>query len=621
MRTLLKLREFTPEGVFAHPVEIETEDKRIFFHGLPFCFKDEIKAMKGSRWHGHVPGDNRKCWSIIDCPRNRLQLDYLQGKNIYEWFDRPTTERRFRDYALRGQPASPMPHQLRLAQSLLDYHYQIWAAEMGVGKTLSAQIAIEHSGTEFPWWWVGPKTTIPNIKRELELWGYRGEPIQFLTYDGLVQRMALRKSGDVIPQGVVFDEASKLKTASARRSIAAQELADLIRLEFGGNGYVLLMSGTPSPKSPLDWWSLAEITWPGFLREGSVAALERRLAYLEMKKHAEGAFMSRIGWRDDTAKCATCGQGRFEHHAGHVYAESKNEVAFLHDRLKGLVVVQHAKDCLDLPPVRYVRVPCPPSPSLLRAARAIAASAETAAQAALLLRELSDGFQYREVQDGTVHCHACSDGRVLRGAVDGVDSYGDCSLCGGSAEVPRLVRVAREVACPKDAALLDIVEQCEEIGRVVIFAGFLASVDRCVRLLQRKGWSVVRVDSRGFNVFDHNNNQLDGPDLKPLDYWADTENNLKVAYVAQPDSGGMSFTLTEARAEVFYSNSFRPDSRVQAVARINRMGSRGCTVYDLIHLPSDERTIEVVTENRRLELMTLGDFTRGMFDGQEAIAA
>ena len=67
------------------------------------------------------------------------------------------------------------------------------------------------------------------------------------------------------------------------------------------------MSGTPSPKTPCDWWSQCEIAWPGFLKEGSRRAMEERLAFMVEQQFDAGKFKKRIGWKDDERKCAECG--------------------------------------------------------------------------------------------------------------------------------------------------------------------------------------------------------------------------------------------------------------------------------------------------------------------------
>ena len=621
------------------PVSLCYVNDRIEFVKSPFSLKNEIKAMAGSRWHGYIEGDNRKIWSIEDCPRNRFQLGYLQGENVYEWFDRPLVHLQYQ------RPL--MPHQCDMANSGLTYHFQIWAAEMGTGKSLAAQEVMERSGVDL-WYWVGPKTSLPNIRREFRKWNM--DPairVETMTYESLVRKMDDGKSSDELPQGVIFDESSKLKTSTSQRSKGAQRLADMIRAQYGFDGYVILMSGTPSPKSPIDWWSQAEIAWPGFLREGSVKALEQRLAFMADKQFDAGVFKKRLGWKDDDRKCAVCGDTELEgpHELDgitdpddyHKFVPSKNEVAYMYERLAGLVIIKHKKDCLSLPEKRYRKIICKPTASTLRVAQAIAASATNAVTGLTLLRELSDGFQYREVKDGKTSCPHClescgtvhewfdaeDEDRTFR-AIDMLDEAivarlekreVDCPRCGGLGEVDKMKRISREVPCPKTKALKELLEENEEVGRIVIFAGFTGSVDRVAGICRKEGWDVVRCDGRGFQVTTHDGQII--TDVDPLDYWSDLEGNPRVAFVAHPESGGMSLTLVEARTAVFWSNSFKPEYRAQAEDRIHRKGmdeNLGCTIVDLVHLPTDERVLEVIRENRRLEKMTMGDFGDALQD-------
>ena len=313
----------------------------------------------------------------------------------------------------------------------------------------------------------------------------------------------------------------------------------------------------------------------------------------------------------------------------HQFVPSKNEVAYMHDRLQGLVITKHKKDCLKLPEKRYRKILCKPSPSIIRVAQAIAASAVNTFTGLTLLRELSDGFQYRDVKDGTSPCNHCTEGKVEEWfdpkddertfkAIDMLDAKlvatlqkreVPCPRCAGSCEVDKIVRTVREVPCPKETALKTLMEECEETGRIVVFAGFTGSVDRVCGICRKEGWCVVRCDGRGYEVTDIEGNVL--TDVEALDYWADMATNPRVAFVAHPESGGMSLTLTESRMSVFWSNSFKPEYRAQAEDRIHRKGmdeNLGCTIVDLVHLPSDERVIQVISENRRLELMTMGEF-------------
>ena len=84
--------------------------------------------------------------------------------------------------------------------------------------------------------------------------------------------------------------------------------------------------------------------------------MEERLAFMVEQQFDAGKFKKRIGWKDDEQKCAECGETREEgpHELDgvtdpddyHEFVPSKNEVAYLYERLKGLVIVKHKKDCL-----------------------------------------------------------------------------------------------------------------------------------------------------------------------------------------------------------------------------------------------------------------------------------
>jgi len=632
---------------------------RIEFLASPFALKDEIKAMRGSKWHGYIEGDNRKIWSVEDCPRNRLQLAYLQGEDVYAWFDRDIVEHEFPD---RGLPL--YQHQKDMANSAMTYHFNIWGAEMGLGKTRSAIEVMDLSGAA-DWVWIGPKKPIKAVKREFIKWGLSEKiNLQTFTYQAFVEYVDKWKPGDLIPQGLICDEHTNLKTWDSQRSQAAQFMADKIREKYGYEGYVILMSGTPAPKTPVDWWSPCEITFPGFLREGSERAFKLRMAIVALRENygAGGQFNDLLGWKDDESKCATCGCYPDEHGMEmddyHPWTKSVNEIAEFHERTKGLVVIKFKKDCVDLPDKVYRVIQCEPKPSTLRVAQALLASSERAITGLTLLRELSDGFQYREIQEGMMPCNVCySPGEPVQdkdgegftyphaGPVGTIKEWFDprdetrtfssvdmmrdevvsglecrdvtCPKCDGDKEIPRMVRITKEVPCPKEDALIDLLGENEEVGRIVIFAGFTGSVDRCVNICLREDWHVVRCDGRGFTILyrDSDGTIKSNTKTDALDYWADLKGNARVAFVAHPESGGMGLTLTEACTAVFWSNSFKPEFRTQSEDRIHRLGmdeNRGAMIVDLVHLPTDERVLEVLRKNRELELLTMGDFAKDL---------
>ena len=104
--------------------------------------------------------------------------------------------------------------------------------------------------------------------------------IEMMTYEELVRRVDSWQPGDEVPHGLLCDEASKLKNHNSQRSRAAQRLADMIREKYGFEGYVLLMSGTPAPKTPVDW----------------VVPVRNRLARLPSKEGSPKS-PSNSGWR------------------------------------------------------------------------------------------------------------------------------------------------------------------------------------------------------------------------------------------------------------------------------------------------------------------------------------
>ena len=107
------------------PAEIERRDGRIYFVKSPFSLKDEIKAMKGAKWHGFEEENpiKRGPWRTAseDCQRNNFQLALLMGEDMFEWFDRDLIQHEY------TRPL--MPHQKHLTDAGLTYHFQLYPIE------------------------------------------------------------------------------------------------------------------------------------------------------------------------------------------------------------------------------------------------------------------------------------------------------------------------------------------------------------------------------------------------------------------------------------------------------------------------------------------------------------
>lgn len=537
------------------------------------------------------------------------------------------------------------------------------------GKSLSAIELTEQSGFD-DWWYVGPRSAIEAFRYELVKWRAKIIPMIF-TYEELKKVIKDWPKGKKSPRGIILDESSKVKTPTAQRSQAAQQMADGIRDDWdesgfdladlshahhGTKGYVVLMTGTPAPKSPLDWYNQAEIACPGFLKEGTYFKFRDRLAVVTKENSIAGGEYSSIKcWKDKEGICNTCGEPKED--LGHTveaiafgktyhpYVPAKNEVELLKKRLEGLVLVIFKKDCLSLPEKQYRIIQLKPTTSILRAAKLIDANSRTAIQALTRLRELSDGFQYSEKEIGNEPCELCQGSKVL---LQWSDSQGEplcdpdteewkdniqsgryaqrpeaCPNCNGTGEQVQYEREATEIPTPKEEAVANLLDLHDDIGRIVFYAGFTASIDRIVRICHKFQWSTIRVDGRGWDIRDYKDNPISAEEIghtgvgTPALHLFQDDGNLirfpQVAFIGHPGSAGMGLTLTKSPTICYYSNDFNAEYRIQSEDRIHRMGmdpNRGATIIDLFHLETDKYVLDNLKRKRDLQAVSLGDLRR-----------
>ena len=404
-----------------------TQDADKLYFKTPFALKGEIKAMKGSRWN-----KEQKIWTAKRCPRNLFQLRAMMvepvDENPYAWFERPLIELPDPDRPLADQ-------QIDMLRRALTYHYQIIAADMGLGKSLFAMELVERVGGK--WIIVGPRSALESIEADRVKWDSMDQA-QLMTYERFrIDKDEILKD---VPVGIVFDECTALKTPSAITTRAAMEVTDKIREVHGMNGFVIAMSGTTVAKHPTDIWAQAEVVWPGFLREGTFKAFEARYAIVTMQEDLDGnKFPVREGWKE-------------------------HEVAKLPARLDGLMTTYFKDDWLDLPKRHFQVRQLPVSPRLKRVGQAICDAAPNTITALTSLRALSSGFQYKETDEGTTN--------------------GERSMV--------------ETKCPKDDALREILAEEETRGRMIAFAGFQGSIDRVKRICFAEDWDVITIDGRGW---------------------------------------------------------------------------------------------------------------------------
>jgi SNF2 family DNA or RNA helicase len=618
-----------PGSRFKKKVTITKRGNRLWLQ-FPYDKRllEEVKTcFTGPKWHGfeEVPV---KQWSIKDCPHNWWTIAFLSGKNPYQEY--------------KGNGSGPClkwqrslyEHQSEGTVFLLDKRRCILAWEMGSGKTLSVIEAIEQTGKD-RWLYVAPRSALHAVQLEFEKWDCTIMP-EFVTYASLSRKLEEWTTGVPVWDGVVFDESHKVKTPTAKRTIAATYISDAIRNEH--DGYVWLLTGSPAPKSPLDWYSQCEIACPGFLKEGSIHKFKERLSIVskEVNPVTGGAYQSIVAWRDDPNRCNICGElkDHINHNSEnlleewyHEFKQSENEVAKLYKRMQGLVSVKFKKDCLDLPEKRYIQLTCKPSQDVLRAARLIVQTAPTTIKALTQLRELSDGFQYITEVTGRDTCPVCRGKKsILQWVSDGAEapvngdfantpgwesSEAPCEGCKGTGEVAKTERTTKYVDSPKNQILRDLIDQHDEVGRLVVYAGFTGSIDRIVDIIKDiYGWEFIRVDGRGWN------SSIGGNPAGLLRIFQEgKEKYPRVIFVGAPGAAGTGLTLTASPSIVYYSNDFNAESRIQSEDRIHRPGmdtNRGATIYDIINLPIDSYVLDNLKKKRELQSVSLGELERAL---------
>jgi hypothetical protein len=496
------------------------------------------------------------------------------------------------------------------------------------GKTLASIEAMERSGIA-DWWYIGTKSSIASVR--LEFWNWKSfiRPI-FMTYDELKKTVENWIPRKMPPRGIIFDESSKLKTPTAQRSQSAFHVAESMRNNYGHDAYIVLMSGSPAPKSPVDWYWQCETACPGFLIEGDVNKFKERLAVTEYVGDITGGrFPKFIAWRDGgQAICNKC--GKLSSHANHYakedkenfheYIALKDEISQLYRRMSGLVLVQHKKDCLDLPDKVYREINIKPSLPMIRAASLIQVGCRNAIEALTKLRELSDGFQYIETVESTATCTTCKGNRELFD--NDLNEKIKCPACEGRGTTNVIKREVKTVDSPKFDTLTELLsDDFEDENRIVIYGAFTGTIDRVSDHVTKLGWQVMRVDGRGWvpygNFLPKDNVEFLKVFQNPKQY------DQKIAFVGHAGSAGMGLTLTASKAIIYFSNDFNGESRLQSEDRIHRAGmsvERGATIIDLLHLPTDAYVLKNLKRKRDLQSLSMGLVLEEMKQAQQEAA-
>jgi SNF2 family DNA or RNA helicase len=620
------------------PVDIRLKDDTVI---MKFPYNEKLKdavrdSLDGACWNP----DYGKAWTAKFTDRTRFNLRYLYSHSGAEevpgdsWLSFLNAGNPFNRYSDTLKPIiwsdSERPlreYQVECIWHMICTRQCILAAEMGTGKTLMSIELLEYFEDmlkNYPIWYMSPKVAIPQVKLEYKKWNAKVIPT-FMTYDAMTKRLADWDGSFPVPRAVIFDESIKIKNPKAKRSQAAKYLTDAMREEYGEDCIILCMSGAPATNGPENWWMQCEVVQPGFLLEKNWYKFKDRLCIIkeEISMVTGATFPKTVTDLDDPNKCAICGSKDKTHFdEDHEWKESKNEVANLFNRMKGLVKVVNKKECLGLPDKIYRTIECKVPDDMMRVARAMAKTATSTAVLLGRLRELSDGFQYTKEESGKKECTSC-------GGEGSVHDYGTqenssdldyshditplivkCHTCDGTGQEPVYSRKTNYVETPKTQELINVLEEHEDIGRLVIFGGFQGTIDTIVETCAQRQWGVIKVDGRGWHAQDSDRSIISGDPEELLQLFQEGYNKYpRLCFVGQPGAAGKGLTLTASPTIVFYSNDFNADNRIQAEDRIHRIGmdeNRGATIIDIFCLPTDQYVKENL--NRKIDLLntTLG---------------
>lgn len=577
------------------PVEfVENGNRYDVFFRYHEGVKNEIKStFENPSWD-----KEKKKWSVSKSHRNEIQLAFYRGENPFKIYKEPLSNFKSKRDLLA--------HQQELVNAILSYRKIIGAYEMGLGKSLIFIESAEISGYDNILY-VGPKSGIASVKRELEKWKVN-LPVEFMTYEKMTKTVNSREIE--IPDYVFFDESSKLKTYTSARSKAGRLLVKEMNKK-NKNSIVFLGTGTPAPKSPTDWYSQCEVVCEGFVKEANAKKFEERLSVQETLQFGEDAkpFNKIKFWLDNEKKCKICGLMESDYHDGHLYQPSVNEVAKLFNRLKGLVWIKFKKDCLNLPEKIYEQINIKPTPEMFKNIKVIKDTATMPTELASQMMQISDGFLYVNEIVGKKVCAVCNGSK--KGINPVTNKEDDCDGCRGKGEQDVVRRSIIKLQTPKDEALIEQLEDHEEVGRLVVWCGFQETIDRVCDLVLKQGWHVLKYDGRGKIGLSPEGKEVSVDSLltaldKSNPAYQDTYE--KVCFVGNAGAGGMGLTLTASPTAVYYSNSNLGEARMQSEDRIHRIGiSISPKIVDFLCLPIDRLVLNSLKQKKDLQSLTMGE--------------
>jgi SNF2 family DNA or RNA helicase len=387
---------------------------------------------------------------------------------------------------------------------------------------------------------------------------------------------------------IYFDESSKIKTWESKRTQSAHALVNALQ-----KARRFCLSGTPSTKDPLGLYSQYEILGPGFSGHNSYASFANRYAVTKLFatiKLPHGRVTSVGGdpiemqhwlWEHQPpGQVESYGQlgWSFDQKAPQrirILGYHKRNIKFINqDELHAITqrnayTLRKQDVLLELPPKTRQRRSIELSPEQRKAYNEMLETNATALA--------NTDFNFNSYDSPYAKLQQIANGYIT-GADGSVTYFG---------------------TQPKLNELAQIVEELGE-QKLVVWSPFRPQIAKTVEFLRDKDIALVELHG-GISHGDrrdiiHAFQAPDGPQV----------------LVANPSVGGLGLNLVSACTEVFLSNWYAPDVRIQAEDRLWRSGQvNPVTVLDLVSKGTLEvrilRTVlgEIKAENKRIAMSVL----------------
>jgi SNF2 family DNA or RNA helicase len=314
---------------------------------------------------------------------------------------------------------------------------------------------------------------------------------------------------------MVIDESSRIKNPSAERTKRAIRLGELASVKR-------IATGTPITNSPVDAFAQFEFLAPGLLGTTSYRAFVAEYAHILPPTHP---LMTRIA-----------AKARF---APQIVAKDRNGAPMWRnlDKLNGIMSPLMFRvlksECLDLPEKIYQTQFFELTP----------------AQRALYTR--ADEEMNLEMADGNIDTFtALTKLGKLRQITSGFVIHEG---------VPRLIDDN-----PRLEALMELIDGLE--GQFIIWAHYVEEISHISAALA----------AANINFVEYHGSVGTKAREAAVDSFQKGE---AIAFVGQPQSGGIGLTLTAATTVIYYSNDFSLEQRLQSEDRAHRIGTTEHVVY------------------------------------------